>query len=326
VFYLLVAAKTFGRRQVDFTAGKPVDGRGSFRFPVDFPTGLIYPTGKGHGTDRFASAGKIRRRKMAYENIIYEEEEKIATITFHRPKALNAINSALLQEFSNALARVAANPAIRVLILTGSGEKAFVAGADITELATFNALEGKMFAAAGHAVIGQLQSLSIPVIAAVNGFALGGGSEIALAADFIYASDAARFGFPEINLGIIPGFGGTQRAPRLIGKNMAKEMIFTGKMISAEEARAIGMVNRVCPANDLMDDVRKTAAVIAGKGIVSLRAAKEAVNRGYDVDLATGCAIEIDAFALCMASRDAGEGTGAFLEKRKAVFRGTLQS
>jgi enoyl-CoA hydratase len=263
---------------------------------------------------------------MAYENIIYEVQENIATITFNRPKALNAINSALLQEFSDALEQVAANENVRVLVLTGAGEKSFVAGADISELATFNTLEAKLFATDGHAAIGKLQSLSIPVIAAVNGFALGGGSEIALASDFIYASEQARFGLPEINLGIIPGFGGTQRLPRLIGKNLAKEMIFTGKMISAEEAKAIGLVNRVCPADRLMADVRETATVIAGKGRVSLRAAKEAVNRGFDVDLATGCGIEIDAFGVCMASSDAKEGTGAFLEKRKAVFQGTFKS
>ena len=161
-------------------------------------------------------------------------------------------------------------------------------------------------------------------MAAVNGFALGGGSEIALACDFIYASEAAQFGLPEITLGIIPGFGGTQRLPRLIGKNMAKEMIFTGKMVSAQEAKEIGMVNKVVPAEALMDEVMKTAKAMAAKGKVSLRAAKEAVNRGMDVDLATGCSIEIDAFALCMASEDAREGTSAFVEKRKASFTGKL--
>lgn len=262
---------------------------------------------------------------MAYENILFTVEDGIATITFNRPKALNALNGALLFELSQALGEVAANEEIRVLILTGAGEKSFVAGADITELATFGPLQAKMFAQQGQAIISTLQSLSIPVIAAVNGFALGGGSEMALACDFIYASENANFGLPEISLGIIPGFGGTQRLPRLIGPNLAKEMIFTGKMIPAAEAREIGMVNKVLPPASLMEETLKTARVIAAKGKVSLRAAKQSVNRGLNTDLATGLDIECDAFALCMASEDAKEGTSAFLEKRKAAFKGRLK-
>ena len=262
---------------------------------------------------------------MAYENIIFQADDGIATITFNRPKALNALNGALLSEFSQALDEIAENEDIRILILTGAGEKSFVAGADITELATFDALQAKIFSKKGQDAIGKLQELPIPVIGAVNGFALGGGSEIALACDFIYASENAKFGLPEITLGIIPGFGGTQRLPRLIGKNRAKEMIFTGKMISAAEASEMGMVNRVCAADALMDDVLKTAKMIVSKGKVSLRAAKQAVNSGMDTDLLTGCGIECDAFALCMASEDAKEGTAAFLEKRKAEFKGSLQ-
>lgn len=261
---------------------------------------------------------------MAYETIMFETENNIATITFNRPKALNALSSRLLAEFSAALDAVDADESVRVLLLTGAGEKAFVAGADISELATFNALQARKFAETGHLAIGKLQSLSIPVIAVVNGFALGGGSEIALAADFIYAAETAKFGLPEINLGIIPGFGGTQRLPRLIGKNRAKELIFTGSMITAAEAADMGLVNRVFPTDTLMEAARKTAEIMAAKGKVSLRAAKHAVNRGLDVDLSTGCRIEIDAFALCMASPDAGEGTSAFLEKRKAEFNGQL--
>ena len=263
---------------------------------------------------------------MAYENIIYEIQDTIALITFNRPKALNALNGALIDELSDALDQVADNEDVRVLVLTGAGDKAFVAGADITELATFNPLQAKLFSEKGHAAIFKLQALSIPVIAAVNGFALGGGSEIALACDFIYASENAKFGLPEITLGIIPGFGGTQRLPRLIGQNAAKEMIFTGKMISAAEAHTLGMVNRVCPADELMDAVRKTAQTIASRGRVSLRAAKQAVNRGMNVDIATGCQIEVEAFSLCMASPDAKEGTTAFVEKRKAEFKGSLRS
>lgn len=262
---------------------------------------------------------------MAYENIIFQADDGITTITFNRPKALNALNGALLSEFSQALDEIAENEDIRILILTGAGKKSFVAGADITELATFNALQAKIFSKKGQDAIGKLQELPIPVIGAVNGFALGGGSEIALACDFIYASENAKFGLPEITLGIIPGFGGTQRLPRLIGKNRAKEMIFTGKMISAAEAREMGMVNQVCAAESLMDEVLRTAKMIVSKGKVSLRAAKQAVNSGMDTDLLTGCGIECDAFALCMASEDAKEGTAAFLEKRKAEFKGSLQ-
>lgn len=263
---------------------------------------------------------------MEYANILFQVTEGIATITFNRPQTLNALNSDLLKEFAHALDNVAENEDIRVLILTGAGEKAFVAGADIAELATFNALQAKRFSETGHKLLDKMQSLPIPVIAAVNGFALGGGSEIALACDFIYASENAMFGQPEINLGIIPGFGGTQRLPRLIGKNMAKEMIFTGKMISAAEAGTIGLVNKVCSQQQLMEAVIQTARTMAAKGKVSLRAAKQAINSGMNVDLATGNSIETDAFALCMASPDAQEGTTAFLEKRKPDFKGELQT
>lgn len=258
---------------------------------------------------------------MAYQDINATLQEGIATITFNRPKALNALSIGLLQEFAKALDEVAGDEAVRTLILTGAGEKAFVAGADITELATFDALQAKGFSQAGHDIIGRLQRLPIPVIAAVNGYALGGGSEIALACDFIYASENAMFGLPEITLGLIPGFGGTQRLPRLIGKNRAKEMIFTGRMITAAEAERIGLVNKVCAAESLMEEVLKTARSMAAKGRVALRAAKQAINGGTETDLITGCSLEIDAFALCMASADAAEGTRAFLEKRKPVFK-----
>ncbi len=261
---------------------------------------------------------------MAYENIIYTVEEGIATITFNRPKALNALNADLLKELSVALDAIAADEEIRVLVLTGAGQKAFVAGADISELATFNPLQAKLFGKQGQATLNKLQALAIPAIAAVNGYALGGGSEMALACDFIYASENAMFGLPEISLGIIPGFGGTQRLPRLVGINKAKEMIFTGKMVPAAEAAEIGLVNKVCAPEALMDEVFKTAKVIAAKGRVALRAAKQAINSGIHTDLTTGCGIELDAFALCMASEDAKEGTAAFLEKRKPVFKGRL--
>ncbi len=262
---------------------------------------------------------------MDYTNIIFTVEDGIATIVFNRPKALNALNDELMMEFSGVLDAISCDENIRVLILTGAGEKSFVAGADITELAKFNSLEGKIFSKNGQSIIGKLQELAIPVIAAVNGFALGGGNEVVLACDIVYASGKAMFGLPEINLGLIPGFGGTQRLPRLIGTNMAKEMIFTGKMIPASEALTIGLVNKVFAPDALMEEALKTAKLIASKGKVSLRAAKQAINKGINADLVTGFCIEADAFALCMSSKDKNEGTSAFLEKRKAVFKGTLK-
>jgi enoyl-CoA hydratase len=261
---------------------------------------------------------------MSYENIIFEEKEGIAVITFNRPKALNALNQALLDEFSDALDKITGNDQIRVLVLTGAGEKAFVAGADITELAQLTPLRTKSVSEKGHAILLKLETLPQPVIAAVNGFALGGGNEIALACDFIYASETAQFGLPEINLGLIPGYGGTQRLPRLVGKGMAKEMIFTGKMISAAEAKEIGLVNRVCAPDALMESVMKTAKIIAAKGRVPLRAAKQAINDGVNADLKTGISIEVNHFAMAMISADAKEGMSAFLEKRKAQFSGKL--
>jgi len=263
---------------------------------------------------------------MTFENLIFGVDNGIATLTFNRPKALNALNMALLEEFGSVLDEVEKNKEIRVLILTGAGEKAFVAGADISELAKMNPLTAKRFATKGQKLFSRLESLPIPVIAAVNGFALGGGTEVSLACDFIYASEKAVFGLPEITLGLIPGFGGTQRLTRIVGTNMAKELIFTGKTFPAADAKAYGIVNMVCAPETLMEDVMKTARAIAAKGAVSLRAAKEAIGCGKDVDLETGCRFEADAFALCVASRDAAEGTAAFLEKRKADFKGSLDN
>ena len=262
---------------------------------------------------------------MEYTNIKFQIEEHIATITFNRPEVLNALNEASLKEFSHAVDKVTGDEDIRVLILTGAGDKSFVAGADIKEFLKFNALKAKVFSEMGHCIVNKLQDLPIPVIGAVNGFALGGGCEVAIACDFIYASENAMFGLPEINLGIIPGFGGTQRLPRLVGKNRAKEMIFTGKMISAAEAQAMGLVNKVCAQDQLMTEVSNIAKIMVSKGKVSLRAAKQTINTGMDVDLKTGCRIEIDAFAICLASPDAKEGTLAFLEKRAADFKGGLE-
>ncbi len=251
-----------------------------------------------------------------------QQDTGIAVLKFNRPKALNALNSETLLELSQTLDSVENNPVIRVLILTGEGEKAFVAGADITEIQKLTPLAARKFAGLGQSVIDRLQHLPIPVIAAVNGYALGGGCEMALACDFIYASENAVFGLPEISLGIIQGFGGTQRLPRLIGANMARELIFTGKHLTAQEAKDIGLVNKCLPAAELMTEAEKTAALIATKGKASLRAAKDAVRDGLAVDLATGLNIERDAFALCISNPDAKEGTTAFLEKRKASFSG----
>ncbi len=262
---------------------------------------------------------------MSFENIILEVENGIATIFFNRPKALNALNNALFDELDIALDQVQTNTDIRVLILTGAGGKAFVAGADISELVKMNPLQAKYFSRKGQKVFSKIEALPIPAIAAVNGFALGGGSEAAMACDFIYASEKALFGLPEITLGLIPGFGGTQRLARLVGNNRAKELVFTGKNISAQKALAYGIVNEVFPHDTLMEEVMKTAKFIASKGRVALRAAKEVIQNGTATDLETGCRIENDAFALTMTSEDAKEGTSAFLEKRKPVFKGSLK-
>ncbi|OQX65871.1 MAG: enoyl-CoA hydratase [Desulfococcus sp. 4484_242] len=261
---------------------------------------------------------------MAYENILYETEDNVAVIRFNRPKALNAINPDVLVEVGQALDQIEADPNLKVLVLTGAGEKAFVAGADIAHMANFTPLEGRHFSLQGQALLFRLEALPLPVIACVNGFALGGGVELAMACDFIYASENAKFGQPEINLGIIPGFGGTQRLPRLVGKAMAKELCMTGAIIGAAEAKEIGIVNKVFPADKLWEETMKTARLIASKGRVSLRAVKNSIDRGYDVDLHLGNAIEADAFALCMASPDGKEGLTAFLEKRKPEFKGGL--
>jgi enoyl-CoA hydratase len=261
---------------------------------------------------------------MTYNTITFEETAAIAVITFNRPSVLNALNTELIEELWHAFDVVSGNENIRVLVLTGAGPKSFMAGADISELAKATPLQAKALTERVHALFLKLEALSQPVIAAVNGFALGAGNEIALASDFIYASETAKFGFPEINLGLIPGYGGTQRLPRLIGKNLAKEMLFTGKMIDAGEAQRLGFVNRVVAPEALMEEVMKTAGIIAEKGRVALRAAKQSVDGGADTDLRTGIRIEISNFAMAMASPDAKEGTRAFLEKRKPLFTGSL--
>ena len=261
---------------------------------------------------------------MPYENIIFSIEEGVALIKFNRPKALNAINPDVLAEVNDALDKMEDDASVRVLVLTGEGEKAFVAGADIAHMVNFSPLQGRKFSRDGQELLFRLERLPIPVIACVNGFALGGGTEIAMACDFIYASENAKFGQPEIKLGIIPGFGGTQRLTRLVGKAMSKELCMTGAMISAQEAKEIGLVNKVFPAEELWEATMKTAKVLASMGRVSLKAVKDCIERGCDVDLRDGCYMESDAFGLCMASPDGEEGMRAFLEKRKPDFKGEL--
>lgn len=258
---------------------------------------------------------------MAYQHIIVTRAEAIATITFNRPEALNALNSELFHELVEALEEIQSNQEIRVLVLTGAGDKAFVAGADIKELDGLSVRQGRELARFGQAVFNKIAALPIAVIAAVNGYALGGGAEIALCCDFIYAVEDASIGLPESSLGLIPLWGGTQRLARLIGPNQAKEMIFTGKIISAEDARALGIVNQVFCREKLMPEVMATARALALKGRVALQAAKEAIASGLETDLATGLLIEQNAFALCMTSEDAAEGVRAFIEKRKPVFK-----
>jgi enoyl-CoA hydratase len=261
---------------------------------------------------------------MAYENIIFEKQGDVAVVKINRPKALNAINPGVVEDVNAALDEIEKDLSIRVLIVTGEGDKAFVAGADIAYMSTFTPLQARQFALKGQALMSRIEGFCIPAIACVNGFALGGGTEIAMACDFIYASENAKFGQPEINLGIIPGFGGTQRLPRLVGKGMAKELIMTGGMIGAKEAKEIGLVNKVFPPDRLWEETLKTARLLATKGKVSLRAAKQCIDRGFDVDLRSGCSVEADNFALCLSSPDGTEGMKAFLEKRKPEFKGEL--
>jgi len=254
-----------------------------------------------------------------YENLIYEKKDGIAYITVNRPKALNALNSALLDELYNVFSSVSADKEVKAVILTGEG-KAFVAGADIAEMNNLTAIEGKAMMAKGHKVMNCIETLEKPVIAAVNGFALGGGCELAMACDIRIASEKAKFGQPEVNLGIIPGFGGTQRLPRLVGKGMGKYLIMTGEMIGAEEACRIGLVEKVVPEEALISAAEKTAQTIMEKAPIAIAAAKSVINTGYNLDTFTACQLEAEATAAPFASEDRKEGMTAFLEKRPAKF------
>ena len=259
---------------------------------------------------------------MTYDNLLVEIADGIAVVTINRPKALNALNAELLEELGRVFTELEAGSDVHCVILTGSGSKAFVAGADIAAMQGMDAVAGKDSARLGHRVFNTIDKLSRPVIAAVNGFALGGGCELAMACDVRLASDNARFGQPEVNLGVIPGFGGTQRLARLVGKGRAAELIFTGDMVDAAEAYRIGLVNKVTSSEELLAEARKLALKIADKGQVAVRLAKEALGNGLEMDLDRAGRYEADLFGLCFATTDQKEGMAAFLEKRPAKFTG----
>lgn len=255
-------------------------------------------------------------------NVRFQKEGAIAILTIDRPKALNALNYETLQELLYCFGLLAKAREICAVIVTGGGEKAFVAGADIAYMQELDALSAADFAGLGHEVMATIERLPQPVIAAVNGFALGGGCELALACDIRIAAENARFGQPEVNLGVIPGFGGTQRLPRLVGKGLACELLYTGSIIGAEEALRIGLVNRVVPADQLLDTCRTMATTIAAKGPIAIRLCKKTINAGVEMDLDRANSYEAIQFGQCFASTDQKEGMRAFLEKRAAAFQG----
>jgi enoyl-CoA hydratase len=252
-------------------------------------------------------------------SILVSHEGAISTLTVNRPDALNALNGETLTALRAAIAGLRSRPELAVVIVTGAGEKAFVAGADIASMSAMSQSEAQAFAELGQSTFAALESLPVPVIAAVNGFALGGGCELALACDFIYAGSHAKFGQPEVKLGIVPGFGGTQRLSRRVGLGMARELIYTGKLIGPEEALRIGLVNAVHPRADLLAKVQETAQAMVAVGPGALAAAKDVIQRGYDLPLTAAIAEEARAFAACFG-QEQREGMEAFLAKRPARF------
>ena len=258
---------------------------------------------------------------MKYDNLLIEMSEGVALVTINRPKALNALNMDILRELISAFETLQTNADLRAVILTGAGGKAFVAGADIANMAGFDAMQAREFGRLGQRLMRAIETFPLPVIAAVGGFALGGGCELAMACDIRLASENAKFGQPEVNLGVIPGFAGSQRLPRLVGKGMAKELLYTGDIIDAREAHRIGLVNKVVETDKLMETAREMARKIASKGPVAIRFCKEAVDNGMEMEIDKACAYEADLFALCFATEDQKEGMQAFLEKRPARFR-----
>ncbi len=259
---------------------------------------------------------------MAFSNILCQASDGIATVTVNRPDKLNALNAETISELKTCFAGLAGDSAVRVVVLTGAGDKAFVAGADIGELVKMTASEAEQLATGGQSLMDCIENLGKPVIAAINGFALGGGCELAMACTFRYASESAQLGLPETGLGLIPGFGGTQRLPRLVGKGRAMELILLGKMITAVDAMAIGLVNSVYPGDELMDAVMVTAKALAAKSAQTTRLVLGVVNDGMLVDQRSGCRLEAGVFGLVGASADAREGCAAFVEKRKPNFNG----
>ncbi len=260
---------------------------------------------------------------MSEESVVLlEHEGPVSILTIQRPKVLNALNVEVLRALRRAIDNVSGRGATRCLILTGAGDRAFVAGADIAEMQGMTRRDAHAFARSGHETLDALDKLAFPVIAAVNGFALGGGTELALACDFIYASEKAKFGQPEVNLGVIPGFGGTQRLARRVGIAMARELIYTGAIIDAAEAARIGLANRVFPADQLLAETRKAAELIAQKGPLAISQAKRVTADGLDNLLADGNELEVEAFAACFETADQREGMAAFLEKRTPTFTG----
>ena len=256
------------------------------------------------------------------ENIRWEVENEIGILTIQRPSALNALNYDTMIEIEEVMDKVALDSSIKVVIITGEGEKSFVAGADIAYMQNLSAVEGYKWGEIGQRVFQKVEDLPQPVIAAVNGFALGGGCELAMACDIRFASDNAKFGQPEVTLGITAGFGGTQRLPRLVGKGRAKELLFTGMMISAEEAYRIGLVNKVFSQSELMNEAKIFANKTSQIAPIAVQATKMAVNRGMDMDLRSGIAFEASLFGMTFSTEDQSEGMSAFLEKRKADFKG----
>jgi enoyl-CoA hydratase len=259
---------------------------------------------------------------MAYDNLLFEVSEQIARITFNRPNVLNALNRKTMDELGDCLKKVRADDAIRVLILTGAGEKAFIAGADINELSQQTPVNGREFTLYGQEIIHRLETLGKPAIAAINGFALGGGCELALACTLRIASRNAKLGQPEVKLGIIPGYGGSQRLPRLCGKGVAHELILTGEMIPAEEALRVGLVNRVVEPGELLATAEAIARKIIANAPLAVKYALEAVERGMEMPQEEGLYLEATLFGLCCATQDMREGTRAFLEKRPPKFEG----
>ena len=259
---------------------------------------------------------------MPFENIQLELIPPIAVVTLDRPRVMNALNRQTFNELEVVFQQLATNDTIRVILLTGAGEKAFAAGADISELADLSAVEGEQLSARGHAVLNQIEQCGKPVLACINGFALGGGCELALACTLRIASDSARLGQPELKLGLIPGYGGTQRLPRLVGQGAALKLLLTGEIISAAEALRIGLVDEVVPSSELRPRALELANKIAQMAPLAIRACLDTVHRGYDLPLAEALSLEAAAFGYCCSTEDKNEGTRAFLEKRPAQFKG----